>query len=109
MITLAAVNRTLICVMTKTDPDPTEIDTLPSKRRSGAKPVMCEITYESISVENVPTESILLYEVYAEEGSCLAEFSSESDFIDYVYASDSDVLEIRLHLEGYVLRGYLYK
>lgn len=77
--------------------------------RAPSRLITATITPEGIVLPEQYSQSITLYEVYDENGEPLVEFSSESDFIDYVYASDSDVLEIRLHLDGYILRGFLYK
>lgn len=77
--------------------------------RAPSRLISATITPEGIVLPEQYSQIITLYEVYDENGASLAEFPAESDFINYVYASDSDVLEIRLHLGGYVLRGYLYK
>lgn len=77
--------------------------------RAPSRYISATVTPDGITLPEQYSGSILFYEVYTEEGDCLAEFSAEQDFIDYVFASDRDVLEIRLHLDGYILRGSLYK
>jgi len=105
----AAIERiNLTMVSVDSDPDPVEIDPGPVKRRSGAKPLPCTITPEGVEIPGVSSNDILLYEVMSEGGECLATFVSEQEFITYINAS-KETLEIRLHINGFVLSGFLYR
>lgn len=88
--------------------DPTELDPMPNKRRTPSKPITCTISSEGIDIPGVASNDIYLYEVYSEEGECLANFASESDFIAFIFATGQTV-EIRLYTDGYLLRGFLYR
>lgn len=88
--------------------DPEDFDPPPHRRRSGAKPITCTITSEGIDIPGVASNDIYLYEVYSEDGECLATFASESDFIAYIFAT-GQTIEIRLYTDGYLLRGFLFR
>lgn len=75
-----------------------------SKRMPSA-PVMCVISENGITIEGVDSGEITSYEVYDEDGSCVASYSSERDFISFLYNTDMDV-ELRLYADGYVYSGW---
>lgn len=75
-------------------------------RRSVQKPIFCVISCDGISIQGIDTSEIFLYEVCAPDGETIASFVSEIDFAHYLMNEDSEV-EIQLHVEDYILSGYL--
>lgn len=89
------------------DPDPTEMDQRPTKKRSGSHQIPCEISMDGISISGMDTSDIYLFEVRNDNGELLNSFVSEHEFITYLYTFDETV-EIRLYFEDFVLRGFLH-
>lgn len=88
------------------DPDPTDMDQRPTKKRSGCQQIACEITMEGISISGMDFSEITLYEVLDKDGFTLASFESEQEFITYIFTLEETV-GIRLYLDGFVLSGFL--
>lgn len=67
---------------------------------------MCVISEIGITIEGVDTNEITLYEVYDEDGTCQASYSSEKDFITFILKTDRDA-ELRLYTDNFVYSGWL--
>ncbi|MCM1140180.1 MAG: hypothetical protein NC453_16565 [Muribaculum sp.] len=87
--------------------DPTEMDPPPTKRRAGSQTIPCEISIEKVDLSGIDISGISLYEVHDINGVTLASFESEQEFITYIFTMEETV-GIRLHLDGFVLSGFLY-
>ena len=87
------------------DPDPTEVDPGPTKKRSKGKQLPCEITIDGISISGVDTSGINLYEVLDIDGITLASFETEQEFLTYLFTLEETV-GIRLYFDGFVLSGF---
>lgn len=88
------------------DPDPTDMDQRPTRKRSGGQRLPCEITLNGISISGIDTSGISLYEVLDIDGITLASFETEQDFLTYLFTLEETV-GIRLYLDGFVLSGFL--
>lgn len=95
----------IVNVTTITEPE--NPDEAPTKIRTPPHIIVCTITKNGITVPSISKDEIYLYDIYDLSGDCLASFGSEQDFISFIY-SVSDTIEIRLHTNKCVLRGYLY-
>lgn len=78
----------------------------PNKHRMPPKPIYCTITSDGIIISSTNADDIGTYEVFDIDGVCVAIFENEQDFISYIF-STSGTIEIRFHLDEYVLHGYL--
>ncbi len=87
------------------DPD-YPIDPPPHKHRMPPKPIYCTITSDNIIISSTNADDIGTYEVFDIDGVCVAIFENEQDFISYIF-STSGTIEIRFHLDEYILQGYL--
>lgn len=88
------------------DPDPTDMDQRPTRKRSGGQRLPCEITLNGISISGIDTSGISLYEVLDIDGITLASFETEQNFLTYLFTLEETV-GIRLYLDGFVLSGFL--
>lgn len=75
-------------------------------RRAPSAPVICTIDPTGISIAGIDTTSISLYEVYDADGELLAAYSTEADFISYIFQIQEEV-EIRFHTADAILSGWL--
>lgn len=75
--------------------------------RAPSRPLTCIISLEELQIPGIDSTEIYLYEVYDSDGEPLASFTEMSDFIEYIFSA-TETIEIRLHIEEFVLSGYLY-
>lgn len=87
-------------------PEPDHIDDDPVRHRSRAKIIFCTISPYGVDIPSVAPEEVISYEVCSTEGDCIASFSSEMDFVSFLYGV-SGTFEIRIHIEGYVFIGFI--
>lgn len=86
--------------------DPYIVDDGPVRHRTPPRPLICTISPNGINIQSVNTEEITAYDIYDTEGGCIASFTTEQDFISFIYSLDGTV-EIRIHTDGYVFHGYV--
>ena len=78
----------------------------PTRHRTPARPIICTITPDGVNIPSVDTEDIMAYDVFSPAGDCIASFTSEQDFISFIYGING-TFEIRIHIDGYVFHGYV--
>lgn len=98
-------NRTKTVPLKREKREETELPIDPWFQRMPAAPVMCVISETGISIESADSSEIILYEVYDEDGTCLASYPSERDFITYLFQTDKNV-ELRFHTDNIVYSGW---
>jgi DNA modification methylase len=86
------------------DYDPYQINGTTTKHRSQSKPVTCTITPDGVNIISLSSDDIYLFEVYDLYGNCIESFTSEHDFVDFVFSSSGEFV-IRLYVDDYVLKG----
>lgn len=86
--------------------EPDYIDDVPVRHRTAPRPIICAITPSGVNIPSVNTQDIIAYDVCSPAGDCIASFTSEQDFISFIY-SINGIFEIRIHLESHLLRGYI--
>lgn len=86
--------------------EPDYIDDVPVRHRTPARPIICTITPDGVNIPSVDTEDIIAYDVFSPAGDCIASFTSEQDFITFIYGING-TFEIRIHIDGYVFHGYV--
>lgn len=75
--------------------------------RCPSRPVSIVITQaDGVQIPHVDKNEILSYSIYDEEETCLATFTNEADFVDFVFSTTGEV-EIRIELADYYLCGWL--
>lgn len=75
--------------------------------RSPIHPILITISQvDGVQVSQVCKNDILSYSIYDEEETCLATFTDEADFVDFVFSTTGEV-EIRIELADYYLCGWL--
>lgn len=88
------------------DWEPEYVDKHPGRNRMPARPTICTISLNGINIPNVSSQDIYFFEIYDSQENILGTYSTEQDFISFIYGITGTV-EIRFHLDGYVLHGYL--
>jgi hypothetical protein len=88
-------------------PEPYYIDDGPVRHRSPSIPIVCTISSIGVFIPSITSDEILLYEVYNSDGDCIGSFTSDLDFISFIYKIKG-YFEIRIHIEGYVFHGYIF-
>lgn len=75
--------------------------------RSPSRPITINISRtDGVQIPHVDKNEILSYSIYDEEETCLATFTNEADFVDFVFSTTGEV-EIRIELADYYLCGWL--
>lgn len=75
--------------------------------RTPAYPITVFISVaDGVQIPHVDKNEILSYSIYDEEETCLATFTNEADFVDFVFSTTGEV-EIRIELADYYLCGWL--
>lgn len=75
----------------------------PRKAPLPGKKILCTISQDGVNIPSVTPEEIISYDVYSSEGDCIATFTSEMDFVSFLYGI-SGTFEIRIHIEGSIPR-----
>lgn len=104
-VALAEKSKTKTVPVKKEKHEETELPPDSWSKRMPSAPVMCVISENGITIDGADTNEITLYEVYDDSGYCLVSYSSERDFISFLYNTDMDV-ELRLYADGYVYSGW---
>lgn len=86
--------------------DPIFSDDTPIGNRSGQSKVLCTMTTKSISISGVDISDIYSFDVLNSNGLLIANFSNESDFLDFIFSTNG-VFEIRFVLENTTLCGHI--
>lgn len=81
-------------------------DLSPVGSRMPPRPLPILISQEGLSIPDINNDEITLYEVIDEYGTCLATFTTEAEFISFIFMNEGTI-EIRFHLDEYILQGYL--
>lgn len=87
--------------------DSEEIIEIPNRRRLPGRRVMCEISRENgitISQSGI-SENIVSYEVYDSYGCCVAIFSDEAGFIDFLFSGISGEYILRFKTDNRAYSG----
>jgi len=75
-------------------------------QRAPARPIQCYISESTgIDIPAVDKSDITSFEVYSENGICLASLAEESEFISFLF-SLSEPVEIRIITDQYIYHGY---
>jgi len=75
--------------------------------RIPARPVQCYISESTgIDIPAVDKSDITSFEVYSENGICLASLTEESEFVSFLF-SLSEPVEIRIITDLYIYHGYI--
>lgn len=61
---------------------------------------------DGLSIPDIDKDEIELYEVLDENGMYLAMFTTEQEFISFIFTLKTTV-EFRIYFEEYILQGYL--
>lgn len=85
--------------------EPYYIDDGPVRHRTPPKSIICTITPDGVNIPSVSAEDIIAYDVFSPVGDCIASFTSEQDFISFIYGING-TFEIRIHIDGYVFHGF---
>lgn len=77
--------------------------------RSPSRPIPIYISEEDgVQIPQVNKNDIISYAIYDENEVCLATFTNEADFVDFVFSS-TDTVKVRVELEDYYLCGWLQR
>lgn len=77
------------------------------RNRTPAYPITIFISVvDGVQIPHVENNEIFSYAVYDEDETCLATFTDEADFVDFVFSTTGEV-EIRIELADYYLCGWL--
>ncbi len=76
-------------------------------RRVPSKPIQCYISESTgIDIPAVDKSDITSFELYSENGICLASLTEESEFVSFLF-SLSEPVEIRIITDRYIYHGYI--
>lgn len=91
----------------KDDPPPIEFP--PGRHRTPGMALHCTITQESglTFTGSDITDEIISYEIYDTTGSCVAIFSDEQSFIDFIFSGISGEFQIRFRTDSASYSGYI--
>lgn len=83
-------------------------DPLPDHRMPARK-IMCEISRENgvVIYQSGIADEIVSYEVYDTTGACIAIFSDEQSFIDFIFSGISGEFQIRFRTDSASYSGYI--
>lgn len=88
------------------DYDPFVTSGTTTRHRSPSKPVTCTITPLGVTILNPSSDDIYLFEVCDSYGNCIESFTSEQDFVKFIFQSSGEFV-IRLYVDDYVFRGVI--
>lgn len=89
----------------KQDP-PIYADEPGQPHRSCPSLVLCTMTTKSISISGIDISEVYSFDVLNSDGLLIAKFSTESDFLDFIF-SNRGYFEIRLLSAQYTLSGWI--
>lgn len=78
--------------------------------RMPARKIMCEISRENgvVIYQSGIADDIVSYEVYDTTGACIAIFSDEQSFIDFIFSGISGEFQIRFRTDSASYSGKIY-
>lgn len=88
------------------DSDPEYVNNDPTKKRIPVRPILGIVSRDGLYIPSISPDDILSYEIYDSNGVCIGTFTSEYEFIQAIY-SFTGLIEIRIHVDGYMLQGYI--
>ncbi len=92
----------------KDTPPDVEVDDFTEGCRMPQNPVFVSIDRsDGVYVPGVSKEEIYLFEIFAEGHSLIGSFADEDDFIMSLFSMNG-TYEIKIYLNDYVLRGWVY-
>ena len=86
--------------------DPIFSDDTPIGNRSGQSKVLCTMTPNNISISGMDINDVYSFDVLDSDGLLIAKFSTESDFLDFIFTTRG-YFEIRLLSAQYTLSGWI--
>jgi len=86
--------------------DPYDPDIDEEGHRAPARPFNCIISPIGIDIPSIDKNDIISFEVYDQNGICIACFIDEQDFLSFLF-STSGAVEIIFRTDGYLLRGFI--
>lgn len=105
-VAFAEQSKTKTVPLKKEKREETELPPDSWSQRMPAAPVMCVISENGIAIEDLDPSEFTLYEVYDEDGACQASYSSERDFIAFIFQTEGDT-ELRLYTDHFIYSGWL--
>ena len=90
--------------------DSEEIIEIPNRNRMPARKIMCEISRENgvVIYQSGIADEIVSYEVYDTTGACIAIFSDEQSFIDFIFSGISGEYILRFRTTEHNYSGIIY-
>lgn len=107
--TMAITDDSIIVELTLnlTEQDPlVSIDDPKELHRTGPRIVFCTMGHDDIYLSNIDVAEILSFEIYNDNGDCLAIFSDKESFLNYLFTTRG-YFEIRLLSAQYTLSGWI--
>ncbi|MDE6074461.1 MAG: hypothetical protein K2J42_08925 [Muribaculaceae bacterium] len=87
-------------ILTKEDPDN-------NGRRTAPRPIHITIsTTDGVSIPNVDKSEVSSYEIYDNDGYCLASYINDKDFARHIFSTDG-ILQIKLLMKDRLLIGWI--
>lgn len=85
-----------------------EKDVPPDKfgHRKPTAPVLCVIGEFGLTIDDSENPQIYLYEAYNEDGFCVASYSSEVDFIEFIINTNRENVELRFYTDNFIYSGW---
>lgn len=79
----------------------------PRGNRIPPRPINCSISPDNgIDISSISLTEITSFELYDMNGDCIGIFIDPNDFISCLFSQNSDI-ELRFHIDNYILHGYL--
>jgi hypothetical protein len=100
---MAYANNDIVVSLTE-DYDPYQNNGTSTKHRTKSKQVTCIIADNGVTIADLSSDDIFQFEVYDSTDNCIESFTSESDFIDFVFHSSGE-FKIRLYTDDFVFKG----
>lgn len=105
-VTKAENEECISTTLTQTEQTPEYVDEPTQPHRTGTPPIVCIISTEDLIIIGTDTSDITLYEIYDEDGFCLASASNKADFLACIFTIRG-TLQIKFHSEHYILSGWI--
>lgn len=89
--------------------DSEEIIEIPNRNRIPTRKIICEISRENgvVIYQSGTADEIVSYEVYDTTGACIAIFSDEQSFIDFIFSGIAGEFQIRFRTDSASYSGYI--
>lgn len=99
-----AQNNTMYVFNVSQNCEPEKVDDDPPKHRSHTRSLICTISSNGVCIPTVLPDDIYLYEVNDSTGRCMASFTSEEDFISFIFSTHG-IVEIKFFVDGAIFQG----